>query len=114
MYNNYSHGFNQIALVGAAHNVGALSAEILFENNIISADKGYRLFSRMESGSSSVPVPAKAMMRGTLELNGAFTEERLPNEVFRPPYSYLPAAATMTLRDDIVLTAGWQNIPLPE
>ena len=68
----------------------------------------------LKMASPSLEVDGKGKIVGTLELSGAYGRQTLPDEVFIPPYSYTSAIATLALRDSIIATSGWQDVPFPE
>ena len=110
MYNSYSHGMSERSVAWAHKYLDSDPGELLYENNIVNNDNGYPNYM---SADGPALVTGKINVTGTLHLNGANPEENLPSQVFTPPYAYTAATATTALRDDIIATAGYQNVPFP-
>ena len=113
LVNNYCSEYHEAAIFVLSF-VNGLKGQARIENNIFSPEAG---------GGSKVAIDytqtnwqtGEGVATGNLALNGATNVnlQNNPGSVFTRPYSLSIATATTALRDDIIATAGWQNVTNP-
>ena len=107
-YNNYIHNWSGGYIIGSA------DGRIYFENNYVNPSGSGNNTVRIQNKGS--PGAGGVFALGNV-LNGANLESNDPiGNVFHPSdsYSYTAETANTTLRDNIISTAGWRDVPFPE
>ncbi len=112
LYNNYHFNYSRTAVFCVSRST-TNRCEQLLENNIVLASPSapspnYNKISQSEH------LDGWANLNGNLFLDNEPNVENNPGGVFTPPYTYTEmATATTGLRDGIVSSAGWQDVPFP-
>jgi pectate lyase len=110
IYNNYYFDWAATALHVTARFGATLPSQLLFENNVATANRHNQLV-KPTLGSA---IDGDARLDGNMFTGGGYGAERNRSRVFSPPYSYSKETATTAFRNAVMAEAGWQSVPFPE